>query len=174
MVHETKNPVAEKIIKLPVQVASLIDVGRLIRELEAIDSALLQLSLRKSGHQARMPKTSQLMNQIIEHNKLNLLHKTDRQRLQQFLQAIKERAPLLHISFSADPSTVFLEKLMAWLRHEIHPQVLLTVGLQPTIGAGCMVRSTNHYFDLSLRQTFLKKRDLLLGKLVPETKKAEP
>ena len=55
---------------------------------------------------------------------------------------------------------------MAWLRREIHPVVLLTVGLQPSIGAGCIVRSTNKQFDFSLREDFLKKHDLLMAKIV--------
>jgi hypothetical protein len=71
----------------------------------------------------------------------------------------------MHISFSADPSPVFTDKLMTWLRREIHPFVLLTVGLQPNIGAGCIVRTTNKQFDLSLRQDFKAKRDLLLEQL---------
>ncbi|HYH36035.1 MAG TPA: hypothetical protein VD706_00875, partial [Candidatus Saccharimonadales bacterium] len=77
----------------------------------------------------------------------------------------KQRSPVLHISFSADPSPTFTEKLMTWLREEIHPLVLLSVGLQPTIGAGCIVRTTNKQFDLSLREDFLKKRELLLSQL---------
>ena len=64
------------------------------------------------------------------------------------------------MSFSADPSVTFLTKLMTWLRQEIHPQVLLTVGLQPTIGAGCILRTTNRYFDFSLRQDFANKRTM--------------
>jgi len=71
------------------------------------------------------------------------------------------------MSLSADPSTRFLEKLVTWLRREIHPQVLLTIGLQPTLGAGCVLRTPNRQFDFSLRQDFAKKRDLLIGKLTP-------
>jgi F0F1-type ATP synthase delta subunit len=76
---------------------------------------------------------------------------------------------VLHISFSADPSVSFLEKLMAWLRKEIHPLVLVTVGLQPSIGAGCIIRSTNKQFDLSLRQDFKKKQDMLRDKILEAT-----
>ena len=54
---------------------------------------------------------------------------------------------------------------MTWLRREIHPLVLMTVGLQPNIGAGCIVRTTNKYFDFSLRQDFANKRDLLQAAL---------
>jgi hypothetical protein len=161
--HKAADKVRE--LKLPVMVSGPTDIGRLFRELELIDQALLQLGLRKGGSEVKMPKTSRLMDQVIETNKLNLLHKLDRTELEHFLNAIKEKSPVLHMSFSADPSPGFIEKLMTWLRKEIHPQLLLTIGLQPTIGAGCIVRTTNKQFDFSLREDFLSKRELLLGQI---------
>lgn len=158
---------------LPVLAASPADIGRLLRELETIGGVLLDQTLRQSGGKAKMLKTSQLMDQTVELNNLNLLHKTDRQKLQRLLQDVKDRAPVLHLSFSADPSLVFLEKLMTWLRREIDPYVLITIGLQPTIGAGCIVRSTSRYFDFSLRQDFAKKHNLLMDKLIPAAKSAK-
>lgn len=163
----TKPPAASapQGLVLPVLIASPVDVGRLIRELEVIDQSLLQLELRSGGSAVKMPQTSHLMDQLIELNKINLLQKDQRAGLQQFLTDIRTKAPKLHMSFSADPTTAFIEKLMVWLRREIHPYILLTVGLQPTIGAGCIVRSTNKYFDLSLRKDFAKKRELLFNQV---------
>ncbi|MEK7594449.1 MAG: hypothetical protein AAB436_02320 [Patescibacteria group bacterium] len=157
-----------KSIFLPTQVVGPVDVARLLRELEAIDDALLQLSLRSGGEAVKVPKTTLMMDKTIEQNKLNLLQAADRMALLNLLSAAKERAPRLHISFSADPSPIFVDKLVGWLRKEIHPFLLLSVGLQPTIGAGCMVRSINHRFDLSLRQDFANKRDLLLQQLMAQ------
>jgi hypothetical protein len=159
-------------VGLPLLVVGPVDVGRLVRELEAIDNYLLQAKLRNT--ESRLPRVSQLMEQTVELNKLNLLHEADRKQLQELLKTVREQAPVLHISFSADPSAVFIEKLMAWLRREIHPVVLLTIGLQPNIGAGCIVRSTNKQFDCSLRQDFLKKRDLLMSKIVAAEPVKEP
>ncbi len=171
MAHETetKTKAAKHVTHLPLSAASPADINRLSRELAQIDDTLLELSVRGGGQATKMPKTTQLMDQLIELNKLNLLHKGDRALLKQFLEAIKKQAPVLHMSFSADPSTTFLEKLVTWLRREIHPQVLLTIGLQPTLGAGCIVRTTNHQFDFSLRQDFAKKRNMLISKLTPES-----
>lgn len=174
MVHEAVAAANKpRELTLPVTVTGPADVGRLLRELQLIDQSLLQLGLREGGSEVKMPKTSRLMDQIAEANKLNLLQKLDRAELEHFLTTIKEKAPVLHMSFSADPSIAFLEKLMAWLRREIHPSVLLTIGLQPTIGAGCILRTTNRQFDFSLREDFVSKRDILLSKIAaPETEKA--
>lgn len=163
------NGVTPKDLLLPVSVVGPTDIVRLIRELESLDEAMLQLSLRKEGApETKLPKTSKLMDQIAHVNKLNLLKKPDRQGLEQFLKDTKKQSPVMHISFSADPSPAFLEKLMSWLRREIDPAVLLTIGLQPNVGAGCIVRTTNKQFDFSLRQDFAKKRDLLLQQIAGE------
>lgn len=154
---------------LPVLVVSPADVGRLLRELETIDNQLLQLGLR-DGEDAKAPETSGLLGQTVQLNKFDLLDQKSRQALHISLQEVREKSPVIHMSFSVDPNTAFIKKIMVWLRREIHPQVLLTIGLQPNIGAGCIVRSTNKYFDFSLRQNFANKRDLLLKKIVEATK----
>lgn len=160
----------QAINRLPMFVVGPADISRLIRELEIINSTLLDQKLRKSDGGTNILKTSQLLGQTAEINTLDLQHAEDREQLAQFLQKIKTQAPVLHMSFSADPSSKFLSKLMAWLRAEIHPYALLTIGLQPTIGAGCILRTTNKYFDFSLREDFTKKRLMLLDQLIPETK----
>lgn len=166
MAHSTKAP-AQKQLGLPMLISSKVEIGRLLLELDMIDDALLQLQLRKKGAEIKMPKTSQLMERLVQQNELNLLQETDRKLLQQFLQAVKDTAPTIHMSFSADPSVDFMEKLMTWLRREIHPVALVTVGLQPNIGAGCVIRTVNKQFDFSLRQDFAKKREMLRQQIAP-------
>jgi F0F1-type ATP synthase delta subunit len=167
MVHKSEA-------QLPPSLVGSADLSRLIRELNELNESLLQLSLRQSGSTIKMPKTSQLMDQVTNYNKLNLLQETQRKDLLTFLESVRKNAPVMHMSFSSDPTPIFLEKLVAWLRKEIDPFVLLTIGLQPTIGAGCIVRTTNRYFDLSLKQNFLNKHDLLMSKLIPVDNKPVP
>lgn len=160
----------QSLVGLPLQVVGPVDVGRLLRELEVIDNAALQMNIRDGSDETKLPKVSQMMEKTVELNKLNLANAGNRKQLADLLTTVKEQAPVLHISFSSDPAPPFVEKLMAWLRREIHPVVLLTIGLQPSIGAGCIVRSTNHYFDFSLRQDLLKKQDMLMSSLMAEEK----
>lgn len=167
MVHKAKST-GEPTFSLPLMAVSPVDVGRLLRELESLDNLISQAHINSHEANPKMPKTSLLMDQVIELNKLDLLTAADRKQLLESLTVIKQQAPVLHISFSSDPAPSFIEKLMAWLRREIHPTVLLTIGLQPNIGAGCIVRSTNKYFDFSLRKDLLEKRELLLSKIVTE------
>lgn len=148
---------------LPPMIVGPVDIGRLLRELEAIDELLLQQQLQ--DQEAKLAKTSKLLDELAGFNGINLLDAEDRKRLKEFLAAIKQRAPVIHMSFGADPSPAFTEKLMRWLRDNIHPLVLLTVGRQPDIGAGCWARTTNKYFDFSLSQRFTKSSELLIQQL---------
>lgn len=154
-----------KVLALPISVVGRVDLGRLIREVQILDEFLRQAAIREPGTAVKLPRTSRLMDEIIQINKINVLLESERQRLAQFLVEVRKHAPVLHMSFSADPSPLFTQKMITWLRREIHPFVLLQIGLQPNIGAGCVVRTTNQYFDLSLRQNFIDKRELLAQKL---------
>lgn len=147
----------EKELQLPVSVVSRVDVGRLLREVEAIDGFLKQSAIREPGTPVKMPKTSRLFDETVSINTVNVLHEDERVRLHHFLTDVRSHAPTLHMSFSADPSPAFVQRLVTWLRSELNPTVLLQVGLQPNIGAGCVVRTTNKYFDFSLRSRLKEK-----------------
>ena len=162
MAHETPS---EGNLVLPLSLTGPVDIGRLIREIEALDGTLSQQEIKGDTEKVKMPKTTLLLDKLIDVNKLNLLKAESRRETLALLNDVRVNAPVLHISFGADPAPSFTEKLITWLRQEIHPHVLVTIGLQPNIGAGCLVRSTNKYYDFSLRQNFTKNRDLLMSKL---------
>ncbi len=149
-------------LRLPTSVVGITDVNRLNRELTSLDEFLRQGAIRQPGTAMQLPKTTKLFDELRSMNDLNLLHENDRKRLQHFLQSVQDEAPRLHVSFSTDPSPLFLQRLMTYLRDKVNPLVLVQVGLQPNIGAGCVLRSTNKVFDLSLREDFRKKRGLLM------------
>jgi F0F1-type ATP synthase delta subunit len=97
----------------------------------------------------------------VEANALQLLDATDRARAAEFLEKVASDAPVVHISFATDPSPAFMTKIVTWLRQNIHPQLLVQIGLQPSIAAGCVVRTESKVFDFSMRQFLVEKRDLL-------------
>jgi hypothetical protein len=165
--------VAEVQLSLPVSIATKVDVGRLQRELLAVNEFLEQAAIRQPGTALTLPKTSRLMVETIRINNLNLLHEEDRTTLLTFLNWLMEKAPHIHMSFSTEPSTVFLQKLITYIRENLHPNALLQVGLQPTIGAGFKLRTTNKYYDFSL-QTTLKSKHQILMQSLREIKKEIP
>jgi F0F1-type ATP synthase delta subunit len=152
-------------LHLPVLIFGTVEVRRLKRELEALEDYMRQAAIREPGKQPPLPRVSRLLEAVAIDNSLQLLQPEHRIQIKQFLEAVEKEAPNLHISFTADPSSAFTAKIVTWLRAHIHPYTLLEVGLQPTIAAGCVVRTNNKVFDFSLRERFADARHLLVASL---------
>ncbi len=152
-------------LELPIIIFGPIEVRRLQRELEALEDFLQQSELRQPGKQPQLPRTSRLLETLAGNNNLNLLVEAERATLKQFLQKVLADAPIIHMSFASDPSATFTAKIVAWFRTSVHPYALVQLGLQPTIAAGCVMRTTNKVFDFSLRNRFHGKREILLAGL---------
>ncbi len=150
---------------LPISIVTKVDVGRLLKEVSAIDDFLEQAAIRQPGTALKLPKTTRIIDELVTANSVNLLTENERKALIQFLTAVLEKAPEIHMSFSTEPSTTFIHKLTEYLRQNIHPHILLQVGLQPTIGAGFMMRTTNKYYDFSLRTTLKAKHQILIDNI---------
>ncbi len=155
----------QQAIALPVSIVSPTDIARLVREIESVDSFFRDQQIRNAGASVTMPRLSKLMDQLAADNQKNLLQDKDRSELLALLQNLHTSAPVMHISFSVDPPGAYVQKIVEWLRNNIHGYVLVTVGLQPNIGAGCIVRTTNKLFDFSLREFFAEKRDFFIEKM---------
>jgi F0F1-type ATP synthase delta subunit len=151
--------------QLPILVFGVVEVRRLKREMEALDEFMRQSAIREPGKQVALPRVSRVLDALAGDNGRNLLQQSDRQELMQFLVAIEQHAPTIHMSFASDPSSAFVAQMVTWLRTNIHPQILLQIGLQPTIAAGCVVRTPSKYFDLSLRQNLSQQRAKLVEAL---------
>lgn len=78
------------------------------------------------------------------------------------LQGFRDSAPKIHMSFAVEPSAYFLNKVVVWLRANINPVILIEVGLQPALAAGCSVRTANKLFDMSLKNRFVDSRPFLI------------
>jgi F0F1-type ATP synthase delta subunit len=161
-------------LKLPVLVFGVVEVRRLKRELEALEEYMEQAATREPGKQIALPRVSRLLDALATDNRLNLLQPEHRKQMKAFLVDTERHAPTIHISFATDPSSAFTVKIVTWLRTSIAPNVLLEVGLQPTIAAGCIVRTTNKIFDLSLRQHFADAESVLLEALEHEAANIAP
>jgi hypothetical protein len=150
---------------LPIAVVSPTDIARMLKELENLDEFFRQSAIRTGGSPQEIPRYSRLLDEVVVANKLNLLQADNRESLQESFHDLAEHAPVLHISFSVDPPGPYVQKIVDWLRHNIESTILVRIGLQPNIGAGCVVRSTNKSFDFSLRKFFESKHDFFMDKL---------
>lgn len=156
--NSKKTPAKINAFILPPQVTGRTDINRLLRELEILEEALI---VKNSQHDPA-PKITSLLNQTALANGYKLLEKTNRQHITEQLTKILDHAPLLHISFAAEPSPKVTETVLGWLRSNIHRYALLQIGLQPAIAAGCVLRTPNKIFDMSLGATLQKQTPYLL------------
>jgi hypothetical protein len=152
-------------MQLPENVVGLVDIGRLQREVEAVEVFVAQAAARKSGEAVAMPKTTRNLEALCSHNGVNLLVNEDRRALGNFLVEVRNSAPRVHMSFASDPSAAFMKKIVTWFRTSAHPLTIIQVGLQPTLAAGCTLRTANKYFDMSLRKDFDSHKSALISKL---------
>lgn len=164
MAHEPAVKTTRR-IELPTLIFGPVEIHRLQRELEMLEDFMQQAAIREPGKQPALPRTSRLLEALAGNNNLNLLQTNDCTKLRQFLQSVEAKAPVIHMSFAADPSAAFTAKIVAWLRTNVHPYALLQLGLQPTLAAGCILRTPNKTFDFSLRNRFSEKRQIVLDAL---------
>jgi hypothetical protein len=139
-----------------------VDLSRVIRELKALDDWLNQAALRSGGKAMTMPKTSVTLDELSRLNGVSLLEAKQREQLIMLLEGFATHAPRIHISFAVEPSGPFSQRIATWFRANVSPIALIDIGLQPTLVAGCSVRTNNKIFDMSLRHRFYESRKLLV------------
>lgn len=145
---------------IPLSVMTKTDVARLVRELDDLEDTLRQAHLHQKPGSTKV-SISQSLRETAHVNNCDLKTVAVRTQLRENLAALKKSAPIMHISFAASPKVDFLSTITGWFRREIHPHALLEVGLQPSIAAGCVLRTNSKYFDLSLRRRLLENDELL-------------
>jgi F0F1-type ATP synthase delta subunit len=165
-VVEPKNNAVDRVsseLALPTAIVSHADVFHLIRELETIGEALTRVVNKENP--TAFSEVSQHLKLVAEGNKLNFVNKTDVDRALRFFEHLKQKAPRVHMSFASEPKPEVLIRLVEWFRQNVHPNILLQNGLQPDIAAGCILRTTNKYYDFSFRNRFKEEKTKLAQSL---------
>ena len=152
---------APKDLKLPLTVTGKPELRRLLRELTKIDDFFVNSAAEKNPSTVTQPRMTPLLNEIAAANQINLLEAAQRKNLINVLNDLLQGAPAINISFATEPSSKALEPILVWLRKNIHPQVLLQVGLQPSIAAGCVLRTPNKIFDMSINARLNNEKEYL-------------
>lgn len=153
-------------IILPSRIVSLGDMKRLKRELTDLNDYIKQINLRKPGTPIEhVPKTSRGLTEFSELNKFKLTDEKDRTKAIEVVNELINKAPVVNVGLAAEPSNLFVVKIANWFRSNINPLVLIQIGLEPTIAAGCTIRTLNRFYDFSLRKHFDSEHQLLLNKI---------
>lgn len=152
---------AHKGFLLPSIIMGPADINRSLIELQSLEEYLLQARTVETDN-IKLPKTSRTLDALADINQADLLQAADILHLKLFLKSVQQHAPVLHISFAAEPSAAFSARIVEWLRSNVSKYTLVQVGLQPSIAAGCVLRGTNKVFDMSLRRYLLEGKPKLI------------
>ena len=163
MTDKKTDAKAEPSLQLTPDIITALELNRVIRELENLDDFLHQANIRTPGSSMSLPKTTKLLEGLAEANGFSLLDTVHRKHLIGKLRNLKLKVKKVHISFAVEPSPRVIRKIVLWMRENIHPQVVVEIGVQPTISVGCIVRTTNKVFDMSLRNRFSSSKTILIG-----------
>ena len=167
-------------LKLPSALTGRAHLARLIRELEVVENDFERQKVvhrtkaakegkHVSGKDAEaastIPNMSQALSDCIELNKVDITKGQERMRFKAALGQMKDKAPIMHFTFATEPDGESLQRLADWIRKEIHPQALISVGVQPAIVGGVYLRTPNHVRDMSLRALLQNKREFIANEL---------
>ena len=152
---------------LPPSVVSKLDFSHLVAELEKLDAELTATSVRqKAGFSTTNQLTySQQLNDFLAVNQLEIGDSQQRSNLLTALRTLKDNLPVIHMTFAVEADQDSLEKLSSWLRQSVHPQAVISVGLQPGLIGGVYLRTPNHIRDLSVRAQLEGHRGVLVREL---------
>lgn len=127
-----------------------------LHEIEKYIDALVQVDVvhkttQKMGH---LPSMSVHLQGLLAENSLEATTH-NMESLRDFLVELQDSSPIVRFSFASEPPTDILHKIVSWLRKETGLFVLIKIGIQPTVAAGCVMYTPNHRYDFSLRAHLL-------------------
>ena len=152
-------------LTLPISVTGRMHLSRMIRELESLDNDFETQKARDRDSKAKIPTMSQTLADCVELNKVDILSGHSRMQLKKAMNLAKDKAPTIHFTFASEADPRSLQQLAAYVRKEIHPQALLSIGLQPSLVGGVYIRTPNQVHDFSLKALLRGKRNVITSAL---------
>lgn len=158
---------------LPVSVSGRVQLARLAREVEALENDFESQKARNTSPVPKIPVMSQPLVDCIELNKVDISNGQARMRLKKALINAKDKAPIMHFTFATEADPRSIRQLVTYVRKEIHPQALISIGLQPALVGGAYLRTPNQVHDFSLKARLHDKRSLIVDALAAGIEKAQ-
>jgi len=152
---------------LPPNVVSKLDVSHLVAEAERADNELTAEAVGEKIGSYEHPELviSDQLKSFLEQNSIKLDNSHDRSELITQLRLLKDKVPVVHMTFAVIADRESLQQLIEWFRASVHPQVVIEAGLQPSLVAGVYLRTPNHVHDLSLRAALDGRHGALVEEL---------
>lgn len=148
-------------LKLPPSIVDRTDINRILRDLDEREAQFIAAAAKSQVLTTQ--SSNQKLSDLAGLNSIDLADRDACQKLKAVLEQMAAKLPEIHLSLANEAPQEIIESLTTWFRTNIHPGILVKIGLQPSLAAGCVVRTPNKIFDMSLRaqirqqQTYLEE-----------------
>lgn len=145
---------------LPSELYSQAQLGAVLAELRQYGGLLRDRAVRQKVTQVDepAPELSDLTAKALRANRVVSADSAAVEVLLYELENMRPHIPVAHIMLAAIPSDVVRSQLMAWLREQIHPQLLVSLAARPDIGGGIVLQVGSRRYDLSYRTQLLQNK----------------
>jgi F0F1-type ATP synthase delta subunit len=131
-----------------------------------LDGELESQKVRTGGKgDYHLPLMSQALTDFLQMNNIEVTKDQARMVMKEQLRKLKDKAPVVHMTFAVDADPESIQKLVSWMRDNAHPQTLLSIGLQPALVGGMYMRTPNHVHDFTMKALFSGKHAALTDKI---------
>ena len=149
-------------LKLPPTISSPSDLAALILDIHTYatwygqfsNAQKIGVSFRES--QPELSETTALL--LRDWVASSPLSSTSLDELITELERISQHAPTITITLVAPAPAEVKKTLVAWCRHNLHPDMLVSLRFNATIIGGMVVRSRSHISDWSWKRSIMNNR----------------
>lgn len=161
-------------LTLPTTVATKAQLLSLRKNLDEVLETITQNQVRinENVDVAPPPNVSGALASLLSVNKLQPSLQVI-EELKKWVEYLLHHAPVVRLTFSSEPGPKELARLIDWLRQNSEKVTLLHIGIQPTIAAGIIVRTTSHRYDLSLRADLLRHSQSFIDAVITISEKKQ-
>lgn len=149
-------------LQLPLDLYSPEQLSAIIIELRAHSGSLRDTAIRTrvspQHDQPTAAHTSALLMAAFREAGIKPTDQPGAEKLLKQLEAIRDRAPAVHLMMAALPNRDFKRKLVEWFRTEIHPYSLLTFATRADLGGGIIIQAGSHIYNYSFREQILSHK----------------
>ncbi len=152
---------ADAAVHLPLDLYSPEQLSAIIIELRGHISSLRDANVRAKATHATVgapAHTSALLLGVLHESAITPTDQPAAEKLLKELEAIRDKAPAVHLMMAALPNRDLKRKLTDWFRTEIHPYALLTFATRADIGGGVIVQAGSHVYNWSFREQILSHK----------------
>lgn len=163
-------------IELPASIVGLRDLRTCVKVLERLTSQLVNESIQikagiedKTASPAALPE---MLQELVTLSGMGVNSERQSEALKKQLLELVQHAPRIQLQFASEPDATMKRRLVAWLRSNIHRNLLIDIHVNPGVGGGFIVETTQRRYDFSWR-TYLEHQSEHLTQKIREAAQAE-